>query len=44
MVHAVDNILNTQTGYEEERTILSVIFEREVLEKLNFEGIDPSDA
>ncbi len=44
VVHVVDNILNTQTGYEEERTILSVIFEREVLEKLNFEGIDPSDA
>jgi len=44
VVHAVDNILNTQTGYEEEKTILSVVFEREILEKLNFQRIDPSDA
>jgi len=44
IVHAVDNILNTQTGHEEEKTILSVVFERDILEKLNFELIDPSDA
>ena len=44
VVHAVDNILNTQTGYEEEKTILSVVFEREILSKLNFDLIDPSDA
>lgn len=44
VVHAVDNILNTQTGHEEEKTILSVVFEREILEKLNFQRIDPSDA
>lgn len=44
IVHAVDNILNTQTGYEEEETILSVAFEKEILSRLNFELIDPSDA
>lgn len=44
VVHAVDNILNTQTGYEEEKTILSIVFERNILSKLNFDLIDPSDA
>lgn len=44
VVHAVDNMLNTQTGHEEEMTILSVVFNRDILEGLNFELIDPSDA
>jgi hypothetical protein len=44
VVHAVDNVVNTQTGHEEEITILSVVFKRDVLEGLNFELIDPSDA
>jgi len=44
VVHAVDNVVNTQTGHEEEITILSVVFKRDVLEGLNFQLIDPSDA
>ncbi|KAE9634425.1 MAG: hypothetical protein PWP07_299 [Epulopiscium sp.] len=44
IVHAVDNALNTETGYHDEITILSVVFNREVLNGLNFEAIDPSDA
>lgn len=44
VVHAVDNVLDTQTGYETEITILSVVFNRDVLNRLNFELIDPSDA
>lgn len=43
-VHAVDNCLNTQTGHNEDVTILSVVVEREALKRLNFERIDPSDA
>ncbi len=44
IVHAVDNILNTATGYEEEMTLLSVKFNREKLMSLNFAMVDPSDA
>lgn len=44
VVHAVDNILNTATGFEEGMTILSVVFERNTLNSLNFELLDPSDA
>lgn len=42
-VHAVDSQLNTGTGHEEEMDILSVGFEREKFEAVNFERIDPSD-
>jgi hypothetical protein len=44
IVHAVDNMLNTTTGFEEEITILSVVFDRNTLNSLNFDLIDPSDA
>ena len=44
IVHAVDNILNTATGYEEELTLLSVKFTREKLMSLNLSMVDPSDA
>lgn len=44
VVHAVENGINTQTGRQEEITILSVLFERDILNGLNFEHIDPSDA
>ena len=44
IVHAVDNILNTATGYEEELTLLSVKFTREKLMGLNLSMVDPSDA
>ena len=43
-VHAVDMILNTATGYEEETTLLSVVFDREKLMSLNMQMVDPSDA
>jgi len=44
VVHAVDKIVNSQTGHQEEATILSVVFERKVLNGLNFASLDPSDA
>lgn len=44
VVHAVDTILNTATGHEEEMTLLSVEFKRDQLLTLNMAMIDPSDA
>jgi len=44
IVNAVGSLLNTQTGYMEERPILSVGIPRETLEALNFEMLDPSDS
>ncbi|MFF2754011.1 DUF4236 domain-containing protein [Psychrobacillus sp. NPDC058041] len=44
IIHAVDEVLNTSTGYKEEITILSVSYDRKGLDALNFELIDPSDA
>lgn len=44
VIHAVDNILNSETGHHEDATILSVVFERDVLNKLNFANIVPSDS
>lgn len=44
IVHAVDNILNTATGFEEELTLLSVKFTRDKLMSLNLAMVDPSDA
>ncbi len=44
IVNAVGNLLNTQTGYMEERPILSVAIPRKTLEGLNFETLDPSDS
>jgi len=43
MVTAIGNLLNTQTGYLEEKPILSVAIPRETLEGLNIDGVDPSD-
>jgi len=43
-VHAVEKRIDTQTGHPAEVTILSVLFVRDILEKLNFDLIDPSDA
>ncbi len=42
-IHAVDRMLNTATGHEEEMDILSVAFERDQFHRANFEMIDPSD-
>jgi hypothetical protein len=44
VVHALDRIINSQTGHQEEATILSIVFERKVLNSLNFDNLDPSDA
>lgn len=44
VVHAVDNIINSETGHHEDATILSIVFERDALNSLNFSNIDPSDA
>lgn len=44
VVHAVENGINDQTGRQEEMTVLSVLFERDILNGLNFEHIDPSAA
>lgn len=43
-IHAVDNRLNTATGYVEKITILSVKLEKGKLNRLNFANIDCSDA
>lgn len=43
-VHAVDDMLNTATGYNTEVTLVSAEFGREQLQALNMEMIDPSDA
>lgn len=44
IVHAVDEQLNTATGHIEEVTICSANLNREGIERLNFDRIDPSDA
>ena len=36
VVHAVDEVLNTAIGFHEEVTILSVLFDRNGLSKLEF--------
>ena len=42
--NAVGEILNSSTGYFEEKPILSVAIPRETLMRLNFELLDPSDS
>ncbi|WP_415999621.1 hypothetical protein [Citrobacter portucalensis] len=44
IVTAVDKLLNTATGYQEEQPILSVAVTRKALDKLNMDTIDPSDS
>ena len=44
VVHALNDVLNTATGHNEQITILSVVFDRHGVNGLNFELIDPSDA
>lgn len=43
-IHAYDEFLNTATGHAERKLIVSVKIERDVLNTLNFENIDCSDA
>lgn len=44
IVHAVDERLNTANGHMEEVTICSAVLDREGMNHLNFDRIDPSDA
>ena len=44
LVNCMGNLLNSQTGYMEEKPILSVAIPRKTLEGLNFEMLDPSDS
>jgi hypothetical protein len=44
IVSAVDDLLNSKTGHLEKSAILSVIFSRDTLGKLNLSKIDPSDS
>lgn len=43
MVHAVDGVLDTSTGNDDEYTLLSVLFTREGFASSNLDRIDPSD-
>jgi len=43
LVHAVDKVLDSATGYETVQTVLSVRFERSGFEQINFNAIDASD-
>ncbi len=44
IVHVMDDILDTSTGNTETLPILSVCFDKDVLNTLNFEAIDCSDS
>lgn len=44
IITATGSLLNTKTGYFEEKPILSIAIPRSTLENLNFELIDPSDS
>ncbi|MGB5823234.1 MAG: DUF4236 domain-containing protein [Proteocatella sp.] len=44
VVHIVEDYLDTQTGDREKITVLSVEFDRQKLNSLNLDSIDPSDA
>ena len=43
VIHAVDKVLNSATGNDEEVTIASVKIKRDALATVNFERVDPSD-
>ncbi|MGN0144598.1 MAG: hypothetical protein ACI398_06410 [Clostridium sp.] len=44
IVHAVDNLFDIDKGVKNDITILSIVFDRENLNKLNLKTIDPVDA
>lgn len=44
LIHANDSFINTETGIEEKATIVSTRIENEILNKLNFDLLDPSDS
>ena len=43
-VTAIKNILNSQTGYMEEKPVLSAAIPRKTMDTINFNLIDPSDS
>ena len=44
VINAIDNRLDTSTGFISRETILSVKIEKDILDKLNLDAIDPSDS
>ena len=44
VVNAVGTLFDSTTGYEDQKTILSVVISPEKLDRLNLETIDPSDS
>jgi hypothetical protein len=44
LINATDALLNPRNGHVEEQPLLSVVVVREVLEGLNLDRVDPSDA
>lgn len=44
LVHATDNAIDASTGQREIVNLLSVLFEREIMQRLIFEEIDPSES
>ncbi|WP_449540100.1 DUF4236 domain-containing protein [Ferdinandcohnia sp. Marseille-Q9671] len=44
LVHVTEHALNTATGNMENQVLLSILFNRATLDRLNFERLDPSDA
>ncbi len=44
IITATGDILNTQTGYKEEKPILSVLIPRVTFQQLNLASLDPSDS
>lgn len=44
VVHVVDNVIDIDKGIKDDITILSIVFDRETLNKLNINTINPVDA
>ena len=44
VVNTIENRLNTATGNKENTVVLSVAFEREIMNQLNYENVHPADA
>lgn len=44
LINAKGNILNTSLGKFEEKIVVSIIVDRQILDRLNFNLIDPSDS
>lgn len=44
VIHMTETVINTSTGHYEQRVLLSVLFDRETMNELNVDLVDPSDA